>query len=278
MVSTSESRPYVASELLLQKLEFELARLKAQVELLWPKERDVIARLGLADGQDILELGSGPGFVTQRLLDELPTARVTGLEIDPLLISRARQLVTGPCVERMTIVEGDVMNPPLPDGRFDVAFARYLFMHIPDPVGAARRIRRLLKPGGRLIVSELDAGFTGLRVPDLPEYDPWARCWEQALRKRGSDPHMGRHMPRVLAAAGFTDIRLEPYLVSSDEVGSLDPFYTYLFDADVLGAPLVKMGLATAEQVQQFAAAVKAFLASDHPLVIILRLVAVGRA
>ncbi|TMQ18691.1 MAG: methyltransferase domain-containing protein [Deltaproteobacteria bacterium] len=254
MVSTSESRPYVASELLLQKLEFELARLKAQVELLWPKERDVIARLGLADGQDILELGSG------------------------LLISRARQLVTGPCVERMTIVEGDVMNPPLPDGRFDVAFARYLFMHIPDPVGAARRIRRLLKPGGRLIVSELDAGFTGLRVPDLPEYDPWARCWEQALRKRGSDPHMGRHMPRVLAAAGFTDIRLEPYLVSSDEVGSLDPFYTYLFDADVLGAPLVKMGLATAEQVQQFAAAVKAFLASDHPLVIILRLVAVGRA
>jgi len=268
----------VASELLLQKLEFELARLKAQVELLWPKEREVTARLGLQDGQEILEIGSGPGFVTQRLLEDLPTARITGLEIDPLLIERAREKLAGPDAERVTIVQGDVMNPPLPEGRFDLAFARYLFMHIPDPVGAARQIKRLLKPGGRLVISELDAGFTGLRVPELPEYDPWAKKWEQALSKRGSNPHMGRHLPRVLAAAGFTDIKLEPYLVSSDEVGSMAPFYKYLFDADVLGAPLVKMGLATAEEIEAFAAAVKGFLASERPLVIILRLVAAGRA
>ncbi|HMG21965.1 MAG TPA: methyltransferase domain-containing protein [Kofleriaceae bacterium] len=278
MTATSGSRPYVASELLLQKLEFELARLRAQVELLWPKEREVVTRLGLRDGQDILELGSGPGFVTRRLLDELPAARITGLEIDPLLIARAGEHVAGPGAERATFVEGDVMHPPLAEGRFDLAFARYLFMHIPDPVGAARQIKRLLKPGGRLIVSELDAGFTGLRIPDLPEYDPWAKHWEQALRMRGSDPHMGRRLPRVLAEAGFTDIKLEPYLVSSDEVGSLEPFYKYLFDAEVLGAPLVKLGLATAAEIEAFAAAVARFLAAERPLVIILRMVAVGVA
>lgn len=268
----------MASELLLQKLEFEIARLKAQVELLWPKEREVLARLGLQDGQDILELGSGPGFVTQRLLQELPTARVTGLDIDPLLIASARDRIQGPDAERMTIVQGDIMNPPLPEGRFDVAFARYLFMHIPDPVGAAGQIKRLLKPGGRLLVSELDSGFSGLQVPELAGYGPWSRAWEQALRMRGSNPHMGRHMSRVLEAAGFTDIKLEPILVSSDEAGSLDPFHRYLFDVDVLGTPLVKMGLASAEQVQDFAAAVKSFLAAERPLVIILRLAAVGRA
>jgi hypothetical protein len=47
MSSASASWPYVASELLLQKLEFELARLQAQVDLLWPKEHPLVIILRL---------------------------------------------------------------------------------------------------------------------------------------------------------------------------------------------------------------------------------------
>ena len=67
----------------------EVARLRTQVLLSWKKEARTLAWFGMQDGMSVLELGSGPGFVTEQLLEMLPGSQVTTLEIDPELISKA---------------------------------------------------------------------------------------------------------------------------------------------------------------------------------------------
>jgi ubiquinone/menaquinone biosynthesis C-methylase UbiE len=50
------------------------------------------------------------------------------------------------------MMESSVMEMPLRDETFDFAYARLVFQHLPDPLGAMREIRRVLKPGGKLVI------------------------------------------------------------------------------------------------------------------------------
>ena len=61
----------------------EIARLGNQVQWTWEKEARNLGWFGLRDGMAILEVGSGPGFVTEQLLLLCPTSHVTCVELDP---------------------------------------------------------------------------------------------------------------------------------------------------------------------------------------------------
>src|SRR6266852_3277628 len=74
------------------RLHADVERLRAQVELSWAREAIELARLGLRDGMSILEVGSGPGFITEKLLDALPQCTVTAVELDPTMCAVARAL------------------------------------------------------------------------------------------------------------------------------------------------------------------------------------------
>ena len=54
-------------------LNMELARLQAQVELFWDKEIKRYCECGLSDGMEIIELGSGPGYVTEKIIIDFQT-------------------------------------------------------------------------------------------------------------------------------------------------------------------------------------------------------------
>ncbi|MGL5064953.1 MAG: rRNA adenine N-6-methyltransferase family protein, partial [Microcoleus sp.] len=72
---------YQASSYNLE-VEAEIQRLKAQVNLSWDKEARNLQRFGLADGMNVLEAGSGPGFFTEKLLELLPNSSIAAVEID----------------------------------------------------------------------------------------------------------------------------------------------------------------------------------------------------
>jgi trans-aconitate methyltransferase len=64
-------------------VEKEIQRLKAQVDLFWEDERKHYVEFGLRDGLSIVELGSGPGFLTEKMLATFPQVKMTAVEIDP---------------------------------------------------------------------------------------------------------------------------------------------------------------------------------------------------
>jgi len=134
----------------------EVQRLAAQARLGWNKEARTLSWFGLRDGMSLLEAGSGPNFVTESLLSLLPTSPITCLELDPGLIRRAQQYLQGKGSDRVQFVEGSVMDIKMANDSFDFAYARLLFQHLLNPLGAAKEIWRVLKPGGKFVIYDVD--------------------------------------------------------------------------------------------------------------------------
>ncbi|GAB1540563.1 hypothetical protein NUACC21_32320 [Scytonema sp. NUACC21] len=254
-------------------LNSEIERLQAQVLISWQKEAVTLERFGLCDGMSVLELGSGPGFFTQQLLTWLPNITVTTVEIDPLLVRKSRQLMQDQFRERLRSVEASVMDMELPNNSFDFAIARLLFQHLPDPIGAARKILNLLKPGGKLVIIDEDADIQWAAYPKIPELPSLLEKDSQLRASQGGNACIGRQLWRILREAGFTKLDLEAVVFHSDEIG-IKPFLAQL-DSDLLSSH-IKAGFVTELERQNFIAACEKFLGANDPLIMGLWLLACG--
>src|SRR3954453_8412645 len=184
-------------------LDREVERLRDQALMAWEKEARNLEWLGLRDGMAILELGSGPGFVTRQLLEMAPGGSVTSVEIDPVLIERAEQYLQGYGDGRWRIVKVSVMETGLPDNSFDFAYARFLFQHLPDPVGAAKEVFRVLKPGGMFVIADIDDGLLIFEPPASPEIEAINERLREDHASKGGNRRIGRWLPRMLREAVF---------------------------------------------------------------------------
>jgi ubiquinone/menaquinone biosynthesis C-methylase UbiE len=264
-----DSRPYDVNfaEFIREK---EIERLRAQVQLFWPKEARALRGFGLADGASVLEVGSGPGFVTERLLRELPRGSVTGIEVDHSLIRDAERHLQRHGARRYRLVEGSITDPGLPGESYDFAIARLVLQHIPQPAMAAEQIYKLLKPGGRLVVTEIDLDLMGIVDPMPEAYRVVNEKYERFILNRGSNRRIGRRLWRLLKAAGFVNLQLELVAAHSDEAG-IDAFKEQ-FDPDAL-SPLVHLGVLAPQELEAFREARKAFLSSQPYLLVPLIMV-----
>jgi SAM-dependent methyltransferase len=121
-------------------------------------------------GGRVLEVGCGPGRLSNRLarlgLD------VTGLDLDPAMIERARANAGRSFHERgASFVVGDVASLPLPDASVDLVVSTLSMHHWNDPAAGLAEIHRVLRPGGRALVWDFRAGAVPLhgRLPNPVE-------------------------------------------------------------------------------------------------------------
>jgi SAM-dependent methyltransferase len=120
-------------------------------------------------GDDVLELGAGPGLVTDLLIERAP--RVTAVEIDERLAAALRERMAGRPVE---VITADATALPLPAGRFSSAACFTMLHHIAGPDLQDRaliEIARVLRPGGLLLGTDgVDtAARRALHVGDIFE-------------------------------------------------------------------------------------------------------------
>jgi len=255
-----------------QDRETEVARLADQASLGWGKEAAVLEGYGFRDGMSIVELGSGPGFVTRLLLDHFPQAQVTCVEIDETLIEDAKRYLSD-YSGRVTFVRASVDATGLAAGAFDAAYARLLFQHLPDPGAAAAETFRVLQPGAAFVIYDVDDELDFVTDPDIPGLDAVLDRMRQVQAAQGGDRYIGRRMLRLLKAAGFEDLEMEAIAVNSETYG-LDAFL-HQFDPGRL-TPLIQAGLVSSEEADRLIAQRTEFLASD-PFVLFVFLTAGGR-
>lgn len=199
----------------------EVARLEHQAGLAWDEESRVLTELGLRDGMAVLDAGCGSGAGMARLRSLLPGSRLTGADANPELLGVARsrfardesiQLRGGDLLD-----VGDVTAGLAP---YDFAYARFVFQHLSDPVAVASALRQVLRPDGTLAVCDVDAVLWGAAVPDFESLSADAyRRLGAAQSGAGGDRLVARKLPRILRAAGFTDVTVRPYAYTSDETG-----------------------------------------------------------
>lgn len=252
-------------------LNSEINRLHTQAHLNWQKEARNLQQFGLQDGMSVLEVGSGPGFIMELISQLIPNGSITGVEIDPILVEYSQQHLQKTAHSKYRIFQGNVMNLEFPDNTFDFAVARLVIQHLPDTIAGLKEILRVLKPGGKLVVTEFDYGLPPLSDPIVPESDSILHKAMLAQVARNGNPLMGRKLWHSLKAAGFDNLDLEAVVFHSGKQG-IEMCYAQ-FDPD-RALPLVKEGVITEAEMQNFRTAIKRFMSSEDPY--FLRIILMG--
>lgn len=251
-------------------LPAEIDRLDLQAALGWPEERRLLREFGLVDGMRVVDVGCGPGALSARLAEAFPSCELLGVDPDPDLLEAARRRVPS-----ASFLAGTAESLPLPDDSVDMAVARLVLQHLPDPVAAAREVRRVLVPGGRFVVIDVDGGLWGVASPLDPGLAAiQAKAWT-AQRRHGGDRMIGRRLARILAAAGFSDPALRLYSYSSDDAG-MDAIAP-LIDPVSLG-PLVEDGVVSPQEWAVATGIHRRFVADPDAYVLLVGFAAAGTA
>lgn len=117
-----------------------------------PCAEDLATRLALRPGARVLEVACGTGIVTRELLTRLPAdGRVAATDLNPAMLELAREhLAADPRLELRT---ADAQQLPFADGAFDHYVCQFGVMFFPDKVAALREARRVLAPGGEVLLN-----------------------------------------------------------------------------------------------------------------------------
>jgi SAM-dependent methyltransferase len=126
----------------------------------------VMRLLGALDGKHVADIGAGDGYYVARLTERVgATGRVYGEDITPryleLLAARARQSGWN----NVEIVRGEPHDPRLPAGALDAAIMIHMYHEISQPFGLLWNLATALKPGGRLVIMDLDRPTWGHGTP-----------------------------------------------------------------------------------------------------------------
>ena len=159
---------------------------------------------GLQPGETVLDLGSGGGldcFLAARQVGE--SGRIIGVDMTPEMLSRARQSAQRLGFKNVEFREGYLEALPVEDSSVDVVISNCVINLSPDKPQVLGEIFRVLKPGGRLSVSDV---VTNRPVPETRQADSedWCGCTSGALPVQ--------EYTAELREVGFIDIQLKPDL------------------------------------------------------------------
>jgi ubiquinone/menaquinone biosynthesis C-methylase UbiE len=184
-----------------------------------------LARAALAPspGERILDVGCGPGFYCAELLAEVGDGgSVVGVDSSPSMLALAARRCEGR--GDVAFAEGDAQAVPVADEDFDAAITVQVMEYVPDVAGALRELLRALRPGGRVVVWDIDWSTWSLHVDDSERAARVRRAWDEHL----VHPTLPRTLGAHLRAAGFEDVRTTAH-----------PFVATSFDSEAFGPALL---------------------------------------
>jgi phosphatidylethanolamine/phosphatidyl-N-methylethanolamine N-methyltransferase len=116
---------------------------------LHPGRVDAIRRMGIKPGERVLEVGVGTGINAPLYPRD---CSVTGIDLSGSMLEKARDRIARKDVRNVRLVQMDAANLKFADDTFDIVYAPYVISVVPDPVAVAREMRRVCRPGGRIVI------------------------------------------------------------------------------------------------------------------------------
>jgi ubiquinone/menaquinone biosynthesis C-methylase UbiE len=180
-----------------------------------------LSTLSIRPGERVLDVGCGTGVVTRDIAHLLSNdGYVLGLEPNPYLVAEGRRIAADEGVDgAVEWAFADARRLPIADAAFDVVICATVLAHIPDGAAAVPELVRVLRPGGRLAVFEIDPESFLLAHPDRPMT---RRILAAATDQGFANAEVARRLPSLLRAAGVEDVHLRAFTsLETDRQGFL---------------------------------------------------------
>ncbi len=218
----------------------EIQRLRLQSSAMVPDANAMLDRFGPMGGWTCLDIGCGPGGITDLLSERVgPAGRVVGLDMNAAFLESARKDAP-PNVEFRL---GDAYAADLPAGTFDLVHMRFVASTAGHPEGLLEEAMRLARKGGIVALQEPD----GSTLNCYPPHRAWKKLKRAelgAFKGVGADLELARKLYFLARKSGLREVEYRTGLLA---VRSGDPMVDYLPAViESLRGTILELGLMTA--------------------------------
>ncbi len=167
--------------------------------------------------RSFLSVGCGPAVFLREIAENHPELDVAGVDISSARIRDAAQRLRGLSNARACL--GNATSLPFESNSFDMVFCRFLVEYLPDKALAVREMARACKPGGTVLLQDLD-GQLVWHFPEDAELQAATEKIVDYLAKTGFDPFVGRKLFSLCLGARLTNVhvQIEPYHMYAGEI------------------------------------------------------------
>lgn len=168
-------------------------------------------RAGVQPGMRVLDLGCGPGHATLDLAQIVgPTGRVVGVDESAGFLKQLGQEAEARKLSNIDRVLGDAQHldhclpSPATDDYFDIVYVRWVFCFVNSPGEVLKGLRRVLRPGGKIVVQDYFNYEQGMTL--APKKEAFTRAIAavaRSWRARGGNPDVMGELPRLAKHHGF---------------------------------------------------------------------------
>jgi ubiquinone/menaquinone biosynthesis C-methylase UbiE len=214
-------------------------------------KRQIYQRMDIRPGQRILDIGCGPGTDTIPLAHLVgQTGHVAGIDQDETMVDEADRQAkasgVGGWVEHKV---GDVLALPFADDHFDVCHAERVMLHLSEPAQAFAEIIRVTKPGGRIVLLDLDGASFSVETPEVETERRIAEAW---IRFHNNS-YAGRQLYGLFKKHRFRDVSVEISPLLFESLAA----YQQIFRLDGIASKAIEAGMMTRDELERFEASLE---------------------
>jgi SAM-dependent methyltransferase len=239
------------------------ARLSVVSVALAPSTVSLLAAAGAREGMRVLDVGCGGGDVTLAFA-RLVGARgaVIGIDVDGVKLELAREDAAHAGIGNVEYRIGDATDIDARD-EYDLVYARFLLTHLSDPASTLARMVAATRPGGTVVVEDLDHSAV-YSYPTFPTLATYVALYNEVARRRGGDPEIGPKLLRMFLAAGLLEVEVrtaQPVFVDGP------PKRIHQLTLENVSDAIAAEGIATAAELDPITLELEAFCAEPDTIV-----------
>ena len=206
------------------------------------------------EGSTILEAGCGVGAQTKTIASLNAKSNFISIDLSESSVGEAKNRIAEQGITNVDFQEADIYDLPFENASFDHVFICFVLEHLKDIKAALAEAKRVLKPGGSVMVIEGDHGSTYFH-PDSLEARKAVQCQVRLQQQKGGDANIGRRLYPLLFENGFKKISVSPRQIYVDDSmpDLVEGFTKNTFTAMIKGIEqeAIESGLISASEMQK---------------------------